>query len=262
MTSPFPPTVDPPAPAAPQPSATRRTFGCLFEVAETLVLTVVIFLVIQTFIAQPYQVRQQSMEHTLEPDQYVLVDKLSPRWASYKRGDIIVFEPPESWTFDGDRTPFIKRIIGVPGDTIELRDGQVVINGTPIDEPYIYADSDGQPQPTEPSPGGQAEWTIPDGELFVMGDHREASADSRTFGPIPISSVLGRAWLRYWPFDVFGVLQTPTYPELEPGTSGAPSGGGLAGPAAISAGPAAVSAVPAAISAAHERPIGGLRRAA
>jgi signal peptidase I len=73
---------------------TRRPLGCLFEIVETLVLTLIIFFVIQTFVAQPYQIRQQSMETTLEPDQYVLVDKLTPRFDTYKRGDIVVFNPP------------------------------------------------------------------------------------------------------------------------------------------------------------------------
>ena len=100
----------------------RPALGCLFEVVETLVLTVLIFLGIQTFVAQPYRVQQQSMMVTLLPDQYVLVDKLTPRWAPYGRGDIVVFDPPESWAPNGS-VPYIKRIIGVshrPGDSIDL----------------------------------------------------------------------------------------------------------------------------------------------
>ena len=182
-------------------------FGCLFEVVETLVLTLVIFFVIQTFIAQPYQVQQMSMEQTLEPSQYVLVDKLTPRFDAYKRGDIVVFKPPETWA-SGD-TPFIKRIIGVAGDRVEIRDdGLVYVNGTPLDEPYIYADGD--PPATEQT-GDQDAWTVPDGDLFVLGDHRTQSADSRVFGPISQGDVIGRAFLRYFPFDAFGILKTPTY---------------------------------------------------
>ncbi len=215
MTSPFPEPAQPPvAPAPAEPSPTRKALGCVFEVVETLVLTIVIFFVIQTFIAQPYQVRQQSMEQTLLPGEYVLVDKLTPRWDAYDRGDIIVFEPPSAWASDGDRTPFIKRVIGVAGDTIELRDGRVFVNDVAIEEPYVYQEADGSSQPTEPT-GGQSRWTIPPDEIFVMGDHRGASADSRTFGPVPTSSVIGRAWLRYWPVAAFGILETPTYPELD-----------------------------------------------
>lgn len=189
----------------------RPALGCLFEIVETLVLTLVIFLVIQTFIAQPYRVEQMSMERTLEPNQYVLVDKLTPRFDAYKRGDIVVFNPPDRWV--QANTPFIKRVIGVGGDKVEVRDdGQVYVNGIALSEPYLFQ-ADGRAQPTVIS--DQSQWQIPDGELFVMGDHRESSADSRAFGPIQVTDVVGRAWLRYWPFDTFGVLQTPTHPELQ-----------------------------------------------
>lgn len=190
----------------------RPVFGCLFEIVETLVLTLIIFLVIQNFVAQPYKVQQQSMERTLEPEQYVLVDKLTPRFDAYQRGDIVVFKPPADW--GDDETPFIKRVIGESGDTVEIReDGRVYINDTVLDEPYVYADENGDPQPTTASLD-QSTWTIPEGEVFLMGDHRSNSADSRTFGPVAVDQVIGRAWLRYWPFDTFGVLPTPTYPEL------------------------------------------------
>jgi signal peptidase I len=188
----------------------RPALGCLFEVVETLVLTILIFLGIQTFVAQPYRVQQMSMEVTLLPDQYVLVDKLTPHWAPYNRGDIIVFDPPETWAPAGS-VPFIKRIIGLPGDTVELRDGSVYVNDILLDEPYIHM-TDGPPR-TDPQSGGSA-WVIPSGQLLVMGDHRDDSADSRSFGPIEISHVIGRAWLRYWPFDTFGALPKTTHPEL------------------------------------------------
>jgi len=193
----------------------RPALGCLFEIVETLVLTLIIFFVIQTFVAQPYKVQQQSMEHTLEPDQYVLVDKLTPRFDTYKRGDIVVFTPPEDWVQE-DGTPFIKRVIGLGGDTVEVRDGKVFINGTEIDEEYVYASEPGDPPQPTTVPGDEHRWVIPTDELFLLGDHRAASADSRTFGPVPAVQVIGRAWLRYWPIDVFGILKTPTYPELAP----------------------------------------------
>jgi signal peptidase I len=192
----------------------RPALGCLLEIVETLVLTLVIFFVIQTFVAQPYQVKQQSMERTLEPGQYVLVDKLTPRIDPYKRGDIVVFKPPPDWV-QPDNTPFIKRVIGVGGDTVEVRDdGKVYVNDIAISEPYLYA-ADGVPQPTDADPDLNS-WTIPPGELFLMGDHRDNSADSRAFGSVPVDNVIGRAWLRYWPIDTFGILATPTYPELAP----------------------------------------------
>ncbi len=191
----------------------RPALGCLFEVIETLVLTVLIFLGIQTFVAQPYKVQQGSMETTLMPDQYVLVDKLTPRWSPYARGDIVVFDPPETWS-SGGGVPFIKRVIGLPGDRVELQDGKVLVNGVELDEPYIF-EEDGVAQTTDPQAGGASQWLVPEDELLVMGDHCQDSADSRSFGPIEVRHVIGRAWLRYWPFDTFGVLSRPLHPELD-----------------------------------------------
>lgn len=191
----------------------RPAFGCLVEVLETLVLTVVIFFGIQAFVAQPYKVQQGSMENTLQPNQYVLVDKLSPRWNPYSYGDIVVFHPPQSWT-QGSDIPFIKRVIGLPGDVITLSNGVVHVNGVALVEPYIYTGPDAVQQQSYPAPGGASRWVVPSGEIFLMGDHREDSADSRNFGTVPISQVVGRAWLRYWPFDTFGLLPVPAHPEL------------------------------------------------
>jgi signal peptidase I len=191
------------------PVARRPALGCLFELVETLVLTILIFLGIQTFVAQPYRVEQTSMEDTVLPDQYVLIDKLTPRWTPYARGDIVVFDPPESWLSER-REPFIKRVIGLPGDRVELRDGKVFVNDVELDEPYIFEEN-GVPQTTDPQVGGPSEWLVPVGEILVMGDHRGDSADSRSFGPIDISHVIGRAWLRYWPLDTFGILPEPSY---------------------------------------------------
>jgi len=202
----------------------RPALGCLLEIVETLVLTLIIFWVIQSFVAQPYQVQQESMERTLMPRDYVLVDKLTPHWDTYKRGDVVVFNPPENWVQQGGQ-PYIKRVIGVGGDTIELRGGSVYVNGTKLNEPYVYQ-VDGKPQPTEDLIGAKT-WVIPQGELFLMGDHRANSADSREFGPVEIGAVIGRAWLRYWPIDELSILQTPRHPELagasaspDPGSSG------------------------------------------
>ncbi len=193
---------------------TERWRGCLLEVAETLVLTLVIFLTVQFFVVQPYQVQQQSMEATLEPGQYVLVDKLTPHFDDYKRGDIVVFPPPNGYAeSDQPGVPFIKRVIGVAGDTVEIRDGTVYVNGRALDERYVY-----QGQPTTAT--GTSRWYIEPGQLFVLGDHRERSLDSRVFGPINKNTVIGRAWLRYWPANSFGFL--PSFGTSEASPSPAP----------------------------------------
>jgi signal peptidase I len=191
----------------------RRALGCLLEIVETVALTLILFWVIQSFVAQPFQVKQHSMENTIESDQFVLVDRLTPRFDGYHRGDIVVFTPKSNAESpQGD--PFIKRVIGIGGDTVEIRDGQVLVNGTVLDEPYLYS-IDGERQPTAPDGSdGRDTWTVPDGDLFVMGDHRLQSSDSRVFGPIETSSVIGRAWLRYWPLNALEILPTDSHPEL------------------------------------------------
>ena len=108
----------------------RRSLGCALELLETLLLALIVFMVVQMFVAQPYQVQQESMENTLMPDQYVLVDKLSPLFDDYNQGDIVVFTPPEGWSHDKANTPFIKRVIGLPGDKIDIHDGKVFVNDT------------------------------------------------------------------------------------------------------------------------------------
>jgi signal peptidase I len=172
----------------------------LFEIVETLLLTFLIYWVVQSFVAQPYQIQQPSMENTLQPGQMVLVDKLTPRISDYKAGDIIIFNPPDGLQEDGKSIPFIKRVIGVGGDTVELKDGAVWVNGTQLNESYAF-----EGQPTTQT-GPLTRWVVPDGYLFVLGDHREQSEDSRVFGPIPKSSVIGRAVLRLWPPTNFGAL--------------------------------------------------------
>jgi signal peptidase I len=207
---------EPEAGAPPATTRAREARGCIVEILQTLILTALIFFGIQAFVAQPYLVEQLSMERTLEPGHYVLVDKLTPRFDGYHRGDIVVFRPPETWAGQTE-TPFIKRVIGEPGDRVEINlDGLVVVNGTVLDETYLYrSDPAGPTDPTESTL--DTAWTVPQGELFLMGDHRAESVDSRVFGPVPINDVIGRAWLRYWPLDQFGILATPDGAAAPPG---------------------------------------------
>jgi signal peptidase I len=109
-------------------------------------------------------------------------------------------------------------VIGVGGDTIELKNGAVYLNGTKLIEPYVYQ-VDGKAQPTEDLIGAKR-WVVPRDDVFLMGDHRGNSADSREFGPVDVKAVIGRAWLRYWPIDTLKILDTPRHPELASPTAG------------------------------------------
>lgn len=185
----------------------RGSFRLLLEIAETVVLTVLVAVLIQTSVAQPYRVEQTSMQNTLQDGQMLLVDKLTPKLDGYRRGDIVVFQPPAS---DGD-VPFIKRVIGVAGDEVVLRDGLVYLNGVRLDESaYVF-----HGQPTDPI-GAVSRWTVPAEMLFVLGDHRGNSTDSRSarLGLVPVSSVIGRAILRYWPLASLELIHAPAYPPL------------------------------------------------
>ena len=205
----------------PEPRRDRRSSGAglgwAVEVVETLVLTLVLYLVIHNFVAQPFEVRQESMSPTILHGEYILIDKLTPHFDDYTYGDVIVFEPPTaSASASGeDGIPFIKRIIGLPGDTITLENGRVFVTGSGglpirIEESYVARDSDGASGPTLcPQPGCSGEWIVPDGSYFVMGDNRERSRDSRVLGPIGEDLILGRAWLRYFPLERVGLINDP-----------------------------------------------------
>jgi signal peptidase I len=216
------------APATSERAGSRRALGCAFEIVETLVLTLLIYLVIHNFVAQPFEVQQSSMYPTIVDGEYILIDKLTTRFDGYHYGDVVVFEPPSSSGLDTAGIPFIKRIIGMPGDTVSLENGRVFIErpGEPavrIEEPYVVREEDGSASPTLPrDPQGiQTEWVVPEGSYFVMGDNRPQSQDSRAFGPIDEELILGRAWLRYFPLARIGLIERPEYPALGTGDDAA-----------------------------------------
>jgi len=170
----------------------RWLLQALREVAETVVPAVAIALVINLFLAQATQVLGQSMEPNLHTAQRVVVEKVTYRFFhGPRRGDIVVIDLPEQTDM------LIKRVVGLSGETIEVRGGKVYIEGEEIDEPWTV----------NPGGGNYGPQTLPPLHVFVMGDNRGASNDSRNFGPVPIEYIVGRAWFSYWPTEYVGFVE-------------------------------------------------------
>jgi signal peptidase I len=162
----------------------------LLETVQTVILAVVLYFLIDSVVAR-VRVENISMEPTLLPGQFILVNKLAVKLNDINRGDIIVFH--HSPTED-----YIKRVIGLPGDSIVIRANSVYVNNQKITEPYIAA---------EPAYNGS--WVVPEGELFVLGDNRNQSSDSHEWGYVPINQVIGKALVIYWPLNEFKTLSQP-----------------------------------------------------
>ena len=162
----------------------------LLDILETLVLAVVLYFGINAVSAR-VRVDGFSMRPTLQDGEYILVNKLAYKLGTPQRGDIVVFVFPVDPTED-----LIKRVIGLPGDTISVQDGVLSINGRPVDEPYISA-----------PPAYNGVWPVADGQLFVLGDNRNDSRDSHQWGLLPIENVIGRAVLIYWPPEEWQVIK-------------------------------------------------------
>ena len=166
----------------------RRT---ILDTLETIILSLVLFLAINA-ISERIRVESISMQPTLYPGDYVIVNKLAYRFkGNPDRGDVIVFRYPPN----PEAIPYIKRVIGLPGDRIHIVDGRVSVNDQPVIEPYLMV-------PT--NRGG--DWTVPTGQLFVMGDNRNNSSDSRSWGFVPLENIIGRAELIYLPPQHWGFL--------------------------------------------------------
>lgn len=179
-----------------KPSVFRR----IVSLVLTVVLVVAVALFLRTFVFQSYRIPSGSMEDTIMTGDQVFAEKISYYLGEPEPGDIVTFDDPEV----PSRT-LIKRVIATAGQTIDLVDGSVYVDGQVLDEPY----TDGKPTyPLESVTGAQIvyPYTVPAGEIWVMGDNRTNSSDSRYFGSIPVSSVSAKAVFRYWPLDSIGVL--------------------------------------------------------
>ena len=178
----------------------RQVWAFILDFIETIVVSLAIFAVVYLFLFQPHQVDGRSMEPNFHDKEYILTDKISYRFGEPKRSDVVVFHSPQD-----ERIDFIKRIIGVPGDSLQIKGGYLYINGTKIEENYI--NDPGQVAQGRFLKEG-AKVDVPAGQFFVMGDNRLHSSDSREWGFVTRDEIVGRAFFRYWPVAQFGVLQT------------------------------------------------------
>jgi signal peptidase I len=185
----------PPRPRSRAPSTGRRAHLAR-EIIETIVLTVVIFVAIR-FSVQTFRVDGDSMQPGLQSSEYVLVNKLAYLFSGPARGDVIVFHYPLNPTQD-----FIKRVIGLPGDTLVITPTQISVNGDALKEPYISSASNSTPRTV----------TLKADEYFVMGDNRPYSSDSRTWGTVPKDYIIGKATVVFWPLSNWEVI--PTYSNV------------------------------------------------
>ncbi|GAB4468947.1 MAG: signal peptidase I [Anaerolineae bacterium] len=173
--------------AAPTEVESSRTpgsmlWGVIREIVETAILAVIIWLAVNYLTAR-YVVVGESMEPTLHSGQYLIVDRMSYRLGEPQRGDIVVFDYPLNTTDD-----YVKRVIGLPGETVRISNGQVYVNDVALDEPYTSSET----------PGAQT-WIVPEGSYFVLGDNRHSSSDSRSWGVLSREYIIGKVWASYWP---------------------------------------------------------------
>jgi signal peptidase I len=184
------PDPDEEIPESEKVSKRSSCFGYFVDTIETVLLALVIFLAINALSAR-VRVENISMRPTLEPGQFLLVNRVAYKLGEPKIGDIVVFHAPG--VSDED---YIKRVIGLPGDVVQVADGIVYVNSQPLYEPYI-ADT----------PNYTGTWTVPENEYFVLGDNRNNSSDSHLWGYIPADDIVGRALLIYWPMDQISLLR-------------------------------------------------------
>ncbi|MFE9374870.1 signal peptidase I [Streptomyces sp. NPDC006711] len=243
---------EPDEPGTPRRRAKQRSFWK--ELPILIGVALVLALLIKTFLVQAFSIPSESMQNTLQPGDRVLVDKLTPWFGSEPaRGEVVVFHDPDNWLQDEPTSPqnvvqkalsfigilpsadehdLIKRVIGVAGDTVECKGtGPLTVNGKPLVEPYVYA---GNTPCSADQGGGQFKVTVPKGKMWVMGDHRQNSADSRyhqqdkNHGLVPVDKAVGRAFVIGWPVTRWATLPVPdTFDQAGINTAAALAPGAL-----------------------------------
>lgn len=179
----------------------KSVIDFVMDILETIVFVGSLFIVIYLFIMGPNQVRGVSMENTFKTGEYILTSRITYKFKPIERGDVIVFKSPQNPDIE-----YIKRVIGLPGDSVLIKEGHVYLNNKELVENYVKTE-------TNPSEGGIVKENqpvyIPQDYLFVMGDNRRESSDSRVFGPIKKTSIVGVVFYRYFPSDKVGPIINP-----------------------------------------------------
>lgn len=183
----------------------KNFFSFLFELIKIVVISLVIIIPIRYFLVQPFYVKGASMEPNFYDHEYLIIDEISYRFNEVRRGDIVVFRYPRN-----PQEFFIKRVIGLPGEKVQIKDGKVYVyntanpNGVILDEPYLAPGVNTYSLSDEII-------TLANDEIFVLGDNRNASKDSRSFGAVNKSYLTGRVLLRGWPFTRLNYFEQQTY---------------------------------------------------
>lgn len=172
----------------------REDSFLLKDIVEAVLIAVILAVIIRTFVIQPFFIPSSSMEPTLKPGDRIIVNKFIYRFKNIQRGDIIVFKYP----LDPSRD-FIKRVIGLPGETVEIRDSVLYINDKKVNQPFL---------PKGLKYGSYGPVQIPQGQYFMMGDNRNNSEDSRVWGFLPRDNVIGKAFVVFWPVDRLKLLHS------------------------------------------------------
>jgi len=181
----------------------KQFLADLYEIAKSIIIILVISFLIRAFLFQPFVVDGQSMNPNFQNEEYLLVNKLIYRVDKPNRGDVIVFKAPNN-----PKNDYIKRIIGLPGETVKIANDKIYINGNELNEFYIPSD---YLTYIKNNPNVSLEVILEDDQYFVLGDNRQHSSDSREWGILPKENIIGKAWLAVYPWKIFGFIPTPLY---------------------------------------------------
>lgn len=179
----------------------------LAEIVQVVTVALIIIFAVRYFLIKPFVVKGASMQPNFYDSEYLIIDELTYRFREPERGEVVVFHPPtKAGGIEPSAQYYIKRIIGLPGEKVEVHNGVITIynddhpNGVVLDEPYIGEYTD-----------GDISRPIPENEYFLLGDNRTNSLDSRVFGPVPISNIIGKVWFRGFPLDRAATIASPIY---------------------------------------------------